>query len=81
MPLDRERRLQRFQDLLRRPADVLGSARRRQQDDEFVAAHAPNRVDRAEYAPQARTDLGEQRVAGRVAVGVVDVLETVEIDQ
>lgn len=49
-------------------------------DDEFVAAQTRQEV-LAGRAIETRRDLDEHLVADIVAIGVVDVLETVEVDQ
>jgi hypothetical protein len=66
---------------------VLGDQQRveavglRQQDPELVAADAAEHVLRARRAAQAVGDVREQGVPRLVAVGVVDVLEGVEVEQ
>ena len=52
-----------------------------QDHDELVAAVAGDAVERAELAHQRLHDLAQHRVAGLVAVAVVDELEVVEVDQ
>ena len=49
--------------------------------DELVAAVARDAVERAELAHERLHDLAQHRVAGLVAVVVVDELEVVEVDQ
>jgi hypothetical protein len=51
-----------------------------QQHHEFVAADARHDVALAHRAAQALGRMHQQRVAGGVAAGVVDVLEVVEVD-
>ncbi len=46
---------------------------------EFVATHARHHVPAANQQAEGVTDDTEQRVSGRVAVGVVDVLEAVDV--
>ena len=48
---------------------------------ELVAAHADEDVRAAQRARQPRAQLAEQLIAGRVAEGVVDLLEVVEVDE
>ncbi len=50
-------------------------------DDELVAAQAPERVDVAHDALQARGDGAQQLVADAVTERVVDALEVVEVDE
>ena len=52
-----------------------------QQDDELVAAVAPDQVVVAQLAAQRDGDLAQLLVAGLVAAVVVDGLEVVEVDQ
>ena len=52
-----------------------------EQDRELVAAQPGRRVGRAERLLQPLADLGRQPVAGRVAEGVVDRLEVVEVHE
>ena len=51
-----------------------------EQHAELVAAQARQRVAFAQPRPQHDADLAQQLVAGRVAAGVVDELELVEIE-
>ncbi len=78
--LDPERRAQRLQQHARGHGGVF-VADRRQQDGEFVTAHARHRIDVAQFAAQARRDLLQQQVADLVTQRIVDVLEAVEIHQ
>ena len=50
-------------------------------DDELVAAEAGDEVARAHGRAQPARDLDEQLVAGRVAEGVVDDLEVVQVEE
>ena len=52
-----------------------------QQDGELVAAHPGHRVLAADGLDQALADLLDEQVTGGVAVGVVDRLEVVEVDE
>ena len=58
--------------------EVVGAL---EEDGELVAADPAEQVAGAEDAGPAAGDLGEQPVAGLVAVAVVHVLEAVEIEQ
>lgn len=51
-----------------------------QQDGEFVAGQARDEMAREHIAHPVRDDL-EKEVAGRMAVGVVDLLELVEVNE
>ncbi len=53
----------------------------RLQNDELVAAEAPDHVGAANYLAQPVSDLGEQRVTTRMTERVVDLLELVEVDE
>ena len=52
-----------------------------QQRDELVAAVAEAGVLRPQHALHQAANLGEQAAADQVAVGVVDLLEVVEVDE
>ena len=52
-----------------------------QHDREFVAAQTKDRAGRRHRPREARTELTQQLVAGRVTEGVVDLLEVVEVDE
>ena len=70
---------------LDRLPDALGQRHRlpggaRHQHDQLLAAEPGGDVGLALLVPDRRADLGEQRVAGRVAVAVVEVLEVVEVE-
>ena len=58
---------------------LVGAAHFGQQDDEFVAAVAADRIDPAHAAHQAPRHFLEQQVAHMVAHAVVDMLEVVEV--
>ncbi len=77
--VDHEGRLQRLHDLLRHPNRVRMVPDARKQDSELVPAQASDRIHGPERAPQARADLLQEDVAGRVSQRVVDLLESVEI--
>ena len=77
--VDEERFGQRLDQLLRHDG---GAARIDQvglDEDEFVAADTGQRVARAQSSPQPHGDPLQQSVADRMAEGVVDVLEVIEI--
>jgi hypothetical protein len=66
------------------PADVGGVRRRRdlgREHDELVAAHARHGVHRTQRGGEGAGHPAQERVAGRVALRVVDVLEAVEVDE
>ena len=80
-PVDRERDGERGDEARRdghRGAEVRLVE---QQDRELVAAEAGRQVVGADARLDALGDRGEQPVAGRVAEGVVDVLEVVEVEE
>ena len=52
-----------------------------QEGEEFLAAPTHDHVGLAQDLGQAGRDRGQHRVAGGVAVGVVDVLEVVDVEQ
>ena len=58
----------------------VGEAACRHDDRELLAADPAHRVARAHGREEDRRDLGEDVIAGRVAVHVVDALEVVEIE-
>ncbi len=79
-PVDRERVLESFEDLV---GDHHGAGCVRhagQQDRELVAAQSCDRVAVAEQRLQPGPDHLQQHVAGVVPQRVVDLLETVEVD-
>src|ERR1700722_7647737 len=53
----------------------------RKQNDKLIAAIAECKVDQPALILHCLPDLGEQLGAGQVAVGVVDILEMVEVDK
>ena len=57
-----------------------GAARVRQERRELVAAVAVDALSPAHHPAHARREAREQRVAREVAVGVVHLLEAVQID-
>ena len=59
----------------------LPGLRRRDEDEELLAAPAHDHVGLAQRLAQPLGDGDEDRVAGRVPVAVVDLLEVVEVDQ
>ena len=69
-----------FADALRR-LDRLADGHPRQHDHELVAGQAPDRAERLHQVADPRRDRPQDPVAGLVAVGVVDRLEPVEIDE
>ena len=79
--VDLKWRLQRVQQLLRNRQHILLIAQFGQQEGEFVAPHAGQRIGSADAAFQPAGDLLEQRIAHGMAEGVVDLFETVEIHE
>lgn len=84
---DRERSLadraglaERGHELVAQRPGFFGAAHGLEDDDELVAAEAGHQVARSHLAAQALGHLLEQGVAHRVAVGIVDGLEAIEID-
>jgi hypothetical protein len=76
-----ERLAQRLAHLVGRVDGVLLVARHRQDQREFVAAHAPDRVAQAHALHQPVAELAQQLVAEPGAERVVDVLEAVQRDE
>ena len=72
---------ERGDDLLGDDGDVLAPADVGNQHHEFVATEARDDIRIAEAGQQAARDLDQQMVTDLVAVGVVDWLETVEVDE
>ena len=60
---------------------LVGALDVRQQHDEFVAAQAADGVDLAHAGAHARRHFAQHDVAGLVAMGVVDRLELVEVEE
>ena len=61
--------------------DLLAALRIGDDDGELVAAHAADVTVRADFVDQALGDRAKHRVALRVAEGVVDRLEAVEVEE
>ena len=79
--IDEERRLQPLQrdvDIFRH---LLFALDRMEQKQEFVAADPRQHVGFAQVQSETLRDLDQQRVAGRMAVIVVDVLEIVDVEK
>jgi hypothetical protein len=68
------------QDAARDFIDAL-ARNRRQEGEEFLAAPAHDHVGLAQRDAQVLGDHLQHGVAGGVAVGVVDVLEVVDVEQ
>src|SRR5690606_24293282 len=75
-------------DLAERLDDALGESRhtlppgtRRLQNDKLVAAEARDEIGTAHGVAKPVRDLTQKRVAARMAEGIVDLLELVEIDE
>jgi hypothetical protein len=81
MPRDQYRLDRGRQDLARHGVHLLDIAHLLDQHDEFVTAQAGHHVAGAHTTREARGHLHEQDVAGLVPEGVVDGLETIEIDE
>ncbi len=76
-----ERRVEAGQQLVGDGAGVTGFVQARQQDDELIATQAGHGVDITHLLLQALGDALEQQVADRMAEAVVDMLETVEVEE
>ena len=61
--------------------DLLLALDRIEQQQEFVAADPRQHVGFAQIEPEPLGDLDQQRIAGGVAVIVVDVLEIVDVEK
>ncbi len=67
--------------------DLLGDLARRRflylgdQDGKFVAAESRDQAPAGDRSLQLIGDLADQAVARRVATGIVDVLELIEVDE
>ena len=61
--------------------DFLLALDRREQQQEFVAGDARQHVGVAQVAPEPLRQLDQQRIADRMAVIVVDVLEIVDVEK
>ena len=66
---------------LRQIGEVLAPQCAGHDDLEFVAAKPPDAADLVDRALKPLGHLGQQRIAGRMAHGIVDLLEAVEIEQ
>src|ERR1700722_16236943 len=64
-----------------RHAKCVFLGRLREQNDKFVSAIAECKVDQPALILHCLADLGEQLGTSQVAVGIVDVLEMVEVDK
>ncbi len=70
----------RVDDAMSRCGTVRGAVDLRQDQRELVAAKPGEAVAVAYGSPDAFDDADQQAVAGLMAVGVIDVLETVDVD-
>ena len=77
----RERGPQLVADPLGDPPGVVGIEDGVEDDPEFIATEAGDRVARAERADQTLADGGQQAIADRVPDALVDDLEPIEIEQ
>ena len=76
-----ERDAQRLGDLLRDLGGVFDVLDVRNEQREFVAAESRHRVPFAHASANAFGERFEQMIADRVAEGVVDVFEPIEIEE
>ncbi len=81
LALDHERRFKRMHQALGDAHRLVHVVDAVEQDGEFIAAHAGQRIVHAQALPQPRRHLHDQRVAGEVAKAVVDQLEAVQVDK
>ena len=79
--VDLEGLLQAFEQFLRQNGDAVGVVGLDLDDPEFVTADSGHRVRCSDAPQKPLADPFQQRVAGVVAHGIVDVLEMVEVDQ
>ena len=77
--------LERFRELsqhrLNQGGDLAGIAAAGDDDHEFIAAKPVNSAGITDRTVEPLRDFDQQLVAGRMAVGVVHVLEAVQIEQ
>ena len=73
--------LDRVDDAVGELLDLLAALRVGDDDREFVAAHAADMAVGADFVDQPLGDRAKHRVALRVAEGVVDRLEAVEVEE
>src|SRR5471030_93119 len=79
--VDQEGLGQRGQQLVRHHARLVVLADVEQADGEFVAAQPRHQVLVAQHRAEAARHVAQQRVADLAAQGVVDQLETVQVDE
>ena len=79
--VDEERRLQPLQREVDVFGDLLLALDRIEQQQKFVAADPRQHVGLAQIEPEPLGNLDQQRVADRMAVIVVDVLEIVDVEE
>ncbi len=78
---DLERLFERFHDPLDERHEVRFLGQRIQQEEKLVAADSRERVSRTDIVRHALCQRDEQRVSGRVAVVIVNLLEVVHVDE
>ena len=79
--IDVKRLLQVPQDMIDENMELIVAFDRIDEQQEFVAADAPEHVAVAQTTSDSLGELHDQRVADGVAVVVIDVLEVVDIDE
>ena len=81
MPVDEERLLQSIRNAEQEPLHGVDVERGGEHENELVPADARQHVGRPDRRQNAIRDLGQQRVARRMRIIVVDEFEAVEIDE
>src|SRR3984957_20128770 len=76
-----KRPAQHHDGLLQHVCDPGSLCRSAQDDREFVAAKPDDEAGIVEGPPQTPCDLTQACVSSRMAEGIVEVLETIEVDQ
>ncbi len=79
LPVDDARLLQRVGDCEDGRFEIVAAIDVLQQQHEFVAADAREHVLVAKQAPDSEAGLDQERVANRMAVEIVDLLEVVDV--
>ena len=80
-PAQRKGGTQAGEDLPRHPGGILRLGDVRQHDDELVTAHPGDPILLSERGPQSAGNLPQQTVSFVMAQGVVDVLESVQVNE
>src|SRR3569832_1685305 len=78
---DHEGLLEAIEDLARDGRGLLAVAELTHQDGEVIAAHARDAVDLAHAAAQTLRHVHDERIAGLMAHGLVDVLEAIDVHE